>query len=238
MPMSRAARWFCATARIARPSRVQRNKAPSASMSASEAPMMPSDPGATRIGPTVRGRLEKNEGNGNSSWVQTIPAAERDDQHVEVRGGDRVADDQALEDEAEERRGQDRHEQRDDQRRPENLERGPAHERRDHQHLALREVERARRVKDDHEAQRHQRVDRPGGEPADDDVDQGRPGHEATKRQADAPIATHAVSTTVDGRPKVASASDSRTPRIRWHTGAEAGPYASATAEWCTLTTS
>jgi len=46
-------------------------------MSASEAPMIPSETGATRIGPTTSGRFEKNDGNGNSSWVQVTPAAER-----------------------------------------------------------------------------------------------------------------------------------------------------------------
>ncbi|OGK92638.1 MAG: hypothetical protein A2W08_11710 [Candidatus Rokubacteria bacterium RBG_16_73_20] len=77
MPMSRAARWFCATARIARPSRVQRKSAPSASMSPSEPPMMPSDTGATRTGPSTSGRLSKNDGNGNWSCVHARPAAAR-----------------------------------------------------------------------------------------------------------------------------------------------------------------
>ena len=39
--------------------------------------MIPSDTGATRTGPTATGRLPKNDGNGNSSWVQAMPAAER-----------------------------------------------------------------------------------------------------------------------------------------------------------------
>ena len=99
MPMSRAARWFWATARIARPRRVQRNSAASASMSASEAPMMPSETGATRTGPSAMGRLPKNEGNGNSSCVhddagrraQDQREPERDDQHVPVGGADRRA---------------------------------------------------------------------------------------------------------------------------------------------------
>src|SRR5262249_3778117 len=103
---------------------------------------------------------------------------------------------------AEQRGGDDSDQQRDDERRPQDLQRREAHERRDHQHLALREVERAGGVVDDHEAQRHQRVDRSGGEAADDDVDEGGPGHEATKRQTEAPIAAHAVSTTLHGRPK------------------------------------
>src|SRR5258705_7397 len=66
------------------------------------------------------------------------------------------------------------------ERQVEDLERRPADERRQHQHLALREVERARGVVDDHEADRHQRVDRPGGETADDDVDESRRGHRTT----------------------------------------------------------
>ena len=39
--------------------------------------MMPSETGATRTGPTTSGRFPKNAGNGNSSWVQATPAADR-----------------------------------------------------------------------------------------------------------------------------------------------------------------
>ena len=39
--------------------------------------MIPSDTGARRIGPIASGRFPNNEGNGNSSWVHTRPAAER-----------------------------------------------------------------------------------------------------------------------------------------------------------------
>ncbi len=36
--------------------------------------MIPSEAGATRTGPSAIGRLEKNDGKGNSSWLQTMPA--------------------------------------------------------------------------------------------------------------------------------------------------------------------
>ena len=77
IPISRAARWFCATARIARPSRVNRNSAQRAAIRASEPPRIPSETGATRAGPTTRGADGKNDGNGNSSWVHASPAAAR-----------------------------------------------------------------------------------------------------------------------------------------------------------------
>ena len=56
--------------------------------------------------------------------------------------------------------------------------RGPGHECRDHEHLALGKVQRAGGVVDDHEAERDQRVDAARREPADDDVDQGRTTHD------------------------------------------------------------
>ena len=54
---------------------------------------------------------------------------------------------------------------------------GPCNERRDHEHLALCEVHGAGRVVDDHQAQRDERVDRAGREPAHDDVRDGGGGH-------------------------------------------------------------
>src|SRR5258706_209795 len=77
MPIRRAAVWFCATARMARPKRVARKSATSASIRTSEAPMTPSDTGATRTGPIAMGRFENRAGNGSSSLVHTMPAAAR-----------------------------------------------------------------------------------------------------------------------------------------------------------------
>ena len=77
MPISRAAVWFCATARMARPKRVARKSATRASIRTSEAPMTPRETGATRTGPSARGRFENSAGNGSSSLVHTTPAAAR-----------------------------------------------------------------------------------------------------------------------------------------------------------------
>src|SRR5437762_2801719 len=77
MPMSRAAFWFWATARMARPKRVARNSITRASIRTREAPMIPSDTGAILTGPKLTGRFEKSEGNGSSSLVHTIPAPAR-----------------------------------------------------------------------------------------------------------------------------------------------------------------
>src|SRR5437870_5700648 len=76
-PIRRAACGFWATARIARPRRVRVKRKYSASMRLNEAPRMPSDTGASRAGPRVIGRLLKNDGNGNSSWLQIRPASAR-----------------------------------------------------------------------------------------------------------------------------------------------------------------
>ena len=39
--------------------------------------MMPSETGASRTGPSAIGRFGKNDGNGNSSWLQAMPAPAR-----------------------------------------------------------------------------------------------------------------------------------------------------------------
>ena len=157
---------------------------------------------------------------------------QRDDQHVPVRGADGAPDDQPLEDQRQQRGGQHRHQERGEQRQPQQALSAPGHEGRDHQHLALGEVERAGGVVDDDQAQRHQRVDRAGGQPGHHHVNQRGGGHRrVSKRQASAPIAAHAVSTT-DGAPaSVTEASASSTPRMRWQTGVVDGPYASANGE-------
>src|SRR5207249_11730486 len=111
--------------------------------------------------------------------------------------------------------------------------RGPGHECRDHEHLALGEVERAGGVVDDHEAEGDQRVDTTGGEPAHDDVREGGPGHARAPSAPAGPrgpvLASLATGTYAHGRnTALARARLSRQPRARrvcrislepWRTG-------------------
>jgi len=130
-PHEPRARWFCAR----RASRAQPRPAEQRGQrqhQASAAPIDPSDTGATRTGPTARGRLEKNPREREIVVVQATrqrsaasATAERDDQHVEVVA--EIAWRMTTRSRStEERRRDDRDEQRDDERQVEDLERRPA----------------------------------------------------------------------------------------------------------------
>jgi hypothetical protein len=83
---------------------------------------------------------------------------------------DRI-DDDALEEQAEhDHRHHEAHEERGGEREPAELHRGEDEERRDHHELALGEVDRLRGLPEQHEADRDERVDAPGREARDEEL--------------------------------------------------------------------
>ena len=186
MPMRRAAVWFCATARMARPKRVARKSAHEGQHQDERGPDDAQghrrDPHrAERDGPvrrTARGTAAPR------SSTRCPAAARRASESPSVM----ISTSQWV---AERARRMIARSTRSARSPPAATPQASAassgspavcwadqrHERGDHEHLALGEVHGAGRVVDDDEAQRDQRVDAARREPADDDVDQRRAAH-------------------------------------------------------------
>src|SRR5947207_1359369 len=102
---------------------------------------------------------------------------------------------------------EDGHHEREHEGQAERPLRRPRDERGHHQHLPLREVQRARGVVDDDERERHQRVDRAGRQTRHDDMNDGRRAHRSS------PYTARAVSREI--RPSRSSAATTSRGRSR-----------------------
>jgi hypothetical protein len=177
MPIDCAAWWSSATARSARPVPVFWKKA--ASSDERRQHVLGVDQDAA-----LEGALEEDLGLLRHADVQRVDVAapdrlaeaveevgdaERGHEQHDVRLVHQRAQHQPLDEEGE--RDHDEHRGGDRQRQRQLLHDAHQRQRREEHHGALREVEDAGGLEDQHQAQRHERVEDPGHEPAEDHLD-------------------------------------------------------------------